>query len=130
MCKARLLNQQSKLRARKVANVHYDIGNDMYSKMLGHTMQYTCAYWKNAQSLDEAQENKLDLICRKLQLQKGEKVLELGCGWGSFAKFAAENYGVEIEAYNISREQVEFARERNKGLPVTIQGTSCNYPSR
>jgi cyclopropane-fatty-acyl-phospholipid synthase len=120
MCKARLLNQQSKLRARKVANVHYDIGNDMYSKMLGHTMQYTCAYWKNAQSLDEAQENKLDLICRKLQLQKGEKVLELGCGWGSFAKFAAENYGVEIEAYNISREQVEFARERNKGLPVTI----------
>jgi cyclopropane-fatty-acyl-phospholipid synthase len=120
MCKARLLNQQSKLRARKVAHVHYDIGNDMYSKMLGHTMQYTCAYWKNAQSLDEAQENKLDLICRKLQLQKGEKVLELGCGWGSFAKFAAENYGVEIEAYNISREQVEFARERNKGLPVTI----------
>ena len=120
MCKARLLNQQSKLRARKVAHVHYDIGNDMYSKMLGHTMQYTCAYWKNAQSLNEAQENKLDLICRKLQLQKGEKVLELGCGWGSFAKFAAENYGVEIEAYNISREQVEFARERNKGLPVTI----------
>jgi cyclopropane-fatty-acyl-phospholipid synthase len=120
MCKARLLNQQSKLRARKVAHVHYDIGNDMYSKMLGHTMQYTCAYWKNAQSLNEAQENKLDLICRKLQLQKGERVLELGCGWGGFAKFAAENYGVEVEAYNISREQVEFARERNKGLPVTI----------
>ena len=118
--KARLINQQTKIRAQKVAHVHYDLGNDMYSKMLGDTMQYTCAYWKQAQTLDEAQKNKLDLICKKLHLQKGEKVLELGCGWGGFAKFAAENYGVEVDAYNISSEQVEFARERNKGLPVTI----------
>ncbi|UCD66607.1 MAG: cyclopropane fatty acyl phospholipid synthase [Deltaproteobacteria bacterium] len=120
MCKAKLINQQSKFRAQKVAHVHYDLGNDMYSKMLGDTMQYTCAYWKDAKTLDEAQENKLDLICRKLHLQKGEKVLELGCGWGGFAKFAAENYGVVIDAYNISREQVEYARSRTKGLPVTI----------
>jgi cyclopropane-fatty-acyl-phospholipid synthase len=118
--KARLINQQTKLRAQKVAHVHYDLGNDLYSKMLGDTMQYTCAYWKQAQTLDEAQLNKLDLICRKLHLQKGEKVLELGCGWGGFAKFAAENYGVEVDAYNISKEQVEFARKRNKGLSVTI----------
>ena len=120
MCKAKLINQQTKSRAQKVAHVHYDLGNDMYSKMLGDTMQYTCAYWKDAQTLDEAQENKLDLICKKLHLQKGEKVLELGCGWGGFAKFAAENYGVEVDAYNISKEQVEYARNRTKGLPVTI----------
>jgi len=120
MCKAKLINQQSKVRSQKVAHVHYDLGNEMYSKMLGHTMQYTCAYWKKAKTLDEAQENKLDLVCKKLHLQKGEKVLELGCGWGGFARFAAENYGVRVDAYNISKEQVEFARERNKGLPATI----------
>ena len=120
MYKARFINQQTKIRAQKVAHVHYDLGNDMYSKMLGDTMQYTCGYWKQAQTLDEAQENKLDLICKKLHLQKGEKVLELGCGWGGFAKFAAENYGVEVDAYNISKEQVEYARKRNKGLSVTI----------
>ena len=120
MCKARLINQQSKNRAHKVAHVHYDLGNDMYSMMLGSTMQYTCAYWKKAETLDEAQVNKLDLICKKLHLQKGEKVLELGCGWGGFAKFAAENYGVEVDAYNISKEQVSYAKDRNKGLPVTI----------
>jgi cyclopropane-fatty-acyl-phospholipid synthase len=120
MCRALFINQQTKDRAQKVAHVHYDLGNGMYSKMLGDTMQYTCAYWKQAQTLDEAQENKLDLICKKLHLQKGEKVLELGCGWGGFAKFAATHYGVEVDAYNISKEQVEFARQRNKDLPVTI----------
>jgi cyclopropane-fatty-acyl-phospholipid synthase len=120
MCKARLINQQSKNRAHKVAHVHYDLGNDMYAMMLGNTMQYTCAYWKQAKTLDEAQVNKLDLICRKLHLQKGEKVLELGCGWGGFAQFAAENYGVEVDAYNISKEQVQYAKNRTKGLPVTI----------
>jgi len=118
--KARFINQQTKFRAQKVAHVHYDLGNDLYSKMLGDTMQYTCAYWKKAQTLDAAQLNKLDLICKKLHLQKGEKVLELGCGWGGFAKFAAENYGVEVDAYNISKEQVEFARKRNAKLPVTV----------
>jgi cyclopropane fatty-acyl-phospholipid synthase-like methyltransferase len=111
---------QTKKRSQKVAQEHYDLGNGMYKKMLGETMQYTCAYWKRAKTLDEAQEQKLDLICRKLQLNKGEKVLELGCGWGGFAHFAATNYGVQVDAYNISKEQVEFARQRNKGLPVNI----------
>ena len=120
MYKAKLINQQTKIRAQKVAHVHYDLGNDMYSKMLGPTMQYTCAFWKQAKTLDAAQENKLDLLCKKLHLQKGEKVLELGCGWGGLAKFAAENYGVEVDAYNISKEQVEYARKINDGLPVTI----------
>jgi cyclopropane-fatty-acyl-phospholipid synthase len=120
LCRSRLMNRQTKSRSQKVAHVHYNLGNEMYSRMLGKTMQYTCAYWKKAQTLDEAQVNKLDLICRKLQLQRGERVLELGCGWGGFARFAAENYGVEVDAYNISREQVEFGRELNRGLPVTI----------
>ncbi len=120
MYKARLINQQSKIRAQKVAHVHYDLGNEMYADMLGDTMQYTCAYWKQAQTLDEAQAHKLDLICRKMHLQKGEKILELGCGWGGFAKFAVENYGVEVDAYNISKQQVEYARKRTRGIPVTI----------
>ncbi len=120
LCRSRLINCQTKSRSQKVAHVHYDLGNDMYARMLGKTMQYTCAYWKEAETLDEAQENKLDLICRKLHLQKGERVLELGCGWGGFARFAAEKYGVEVDAYNISQEQVKFARELNRGLPVTI----------
>ena len=120
MCKARLFNMQTKIRSQKVTQEHYDLGNDMYSKMLGDSMQYTCAYWKKAKTLDEAQEHKLDLICRKLQLKKDDKVLELGCGWGGFAQFAARNYGVHVDAYNISKEQVEYARERNKGLPVNI----------
>ena len=111
---------QTKIRSQKVTQEHYDLGNDMYSKMLGDSMQYTCAYWKSAKTLDEAQEHKLNLICRKLQLKKGDKVLELGCGWGGFAQFAAQNYGVQVDAYNISKEQVEYARERNRGLPVNI----------
>jgi cyclopropane-fatty-acyl-phospholipid synthase len=120
MCKSRLFNMQTKIRSQKVTQEHYDLGNDMYSKMLGDSMQYTCAYWKSAKTLDEAQEHKLNLICRKLQLKKGDKVLELGCGWGGFAQFAAQNYGVQVDAYNISKEQVEYARERNRGLPVNI----------
>ena len=120
MCKSRLFNLQTKMRARKVVQEHYDLGNDMYNKMLGDTMQYTCAYWKRAATLDEAQQHKLDLICRKLQLKEGERVLELGCGWGGFAQFAATNYGVQVDAYNISKEQVEYARERNRGLPVNV----------
>ena len=73
MYKSRLLNLQSKIRSQKVAEEHYDLGNDMYSKMLGGSMQYTCAYWKQAETLDEAQENKLELICKKLQLKEGRK---------------------------------------------------------
>jgi cyclopropane-fatty-acyl-phospholipid synthase len=80
-----------------VARQHYDLGNDFYRDMLDPRMQYTCGYWnaggRHAKTLDEAQENKLDLVCRKLGLQPGMTVLELGCGWGGFARFAAERYG-------------------------------------
>lgn len=115
-----LFNLQSRDRSKEVAEKHYNLGNELYSRMLGKTMAYTCAYWKNADNLDQAQENKLDLVCRKLNLKPGEKLLELGCGWGSFAKYAAENYGVEVTAVNISTEQVKYAQDINRGLPVKI----------
>lgn len=118
--KARLFNMQSKWRSHQVAHKHYDIGNDFYQAMLDPWMQYTCAYWNRAGDLNQAQEHKLDLICQKLQLRPGEKLLDLGCGWGGLAKFAAERYEVEVTAVNISQQQVNYARESCKGLPVTI----------
>jgi len=118
--KSRLINLQTKSKSKKVAEEHYDLGNDFYEKMLDKRMQYTCAYWKNAKDLDEAQEHKLDLICRKLKLKQGDKVLELGGGWGGFAKYAAEKYGCHVTSYNISEEQVKYAREICRGLPVGI----------
>jgi cyclopropane-fatty-acyl-phospholipid synthase len=117
---ARLFNLQSWSRSKTVARVHYDLGNDFYRDMLDGRMQYTCAYWKDARNLDEAQEHKLDLICRKLHLRPGMSILELGCGWGGFARFAAERYGCRVKAYNISERQVEYAREQARGLPVEI----------
>lgn len=116
-----LVNPQCLRRSRKVAELHYDLGNKFYQAMLDPYMQYTCGYWRRARTLAEAQEAKLDLVCRKLHLKKGERVLELGCGWGGFARFAAEHYGVEVVSYNISREQVEFARRFCAGLPVEIR---------
>jgi cyclopropane-fatty-acyl-phospholipid synthase len=118
--RARLLNLQNFRRAKQVAEQHYDLGNDFYEDMLGPTMNYTCAYWNQADNLDQAQINKMEMVCRKLELKPGLKVLELGCGWGSFAKYAAEKYGVEVTAYNISTQQVKYAREITKGLPVKI----------
>lgn len=119
--RARVLNMQSKSRSVTVAEQHYDLGNDFYSKMLDKRMLYTCAYWKNAKDLDEAQEHKLDMICKKIQLKKGETVLDIGCGWGSFSKYAAEKYGAKVTAVNISKEQVEYARNSCKGLDVDVQ---------
>ena len=119
--KARLFNMQTHSRSKRVAQQHYDLNNEFYEQMLGPHMQYTCAYWKRAKNLAEAQEQKLDLICRKLQLQKGERVLELGCGWGGFAHFAAANYGCSVVAHNISEQQVAYARRWCAGLPVEIR---------
>lgn len=118
--KARFLNLQSRERSQRVARRHYDLGNAFYERMLDPHMQYTCGYWKSAPNLAAAQEAKLDLICRKLHLGEGDRVLELGGGWGGFARFAAERYGCEVTVYNISREQVAYARRLCEGLPVTI----------
>jgi len=121
LLKARLFNRQNKAMSKTVAEIHYNLGNDFYADMLDPYMQYTCAYWKNAQTLDEAQTAKLDLVCRKLDLKPGMTVLELGCGWGGFARYAAEHYGCHVTAYNISTEQVAYARERTRDLPVDIR---------
>src|SRR5512133_1178198 len=91
---ARLYNMQSKRRAFIVGEKHYDLGNDLFQNMLDKRMNYSCAYWKNAQVLDEAQENKLELICRKLYLKPGMRVLDIGCGWGAFGRYAASKYNV------------------------------------
>ncbi len=118
--KARLFNLQSISKSKKVAEEHYDLGNDFYKDMLDKRMQYTCALWDDAKNLEEAQEKKLDLICRKLKLKKGEEVIELGGGWGGFAKYAAENYGCNVTIYNISKEQVKYTKEICKDLPVKV----------
>lgn len=121
IARSKLFNLQSRARAFQVGEEHYDVGNDLYKRMLGKTMAYTCAYWKDAQTLDEAQEAKLDLICKKIGLKKGDRVLDLGGGWAPFAKFAAEKYGAEVVVYTVSKEQAELGRERTKGLPVDIR---------
>ena len=106
-----LLNPQSKKRAYVVGEKHYDVGNDLFSLMLDERMNYSCGYWRNAENLDQAQINKLDLICRKLHLRPGMNVLEIGCGWGGFAKYAAENYGVSVHGVTISEQQAIFAQD-------------------
>jgi cyclopropane-fatty-acyl-phospholipid synthase len=121
--KAKLLNLQTVTRAFQVGEQHYDLGNDLYEAMLDSRMMYTCGYWKDADNLDAAQEAKLDLVCRKIGLKPGMRVLELGCGWGGFAKYAAEKYGAEITGLTVSKEQVVIARERCKGLPVEISAS-------
>jgi cyclopropane-fatty-acyl-phospholipid synthase len=116
-----LRNRQTRRRAFQVGERHYDIGNDIYRAMLDPTMSYSCGYWQDAQTLEQAQRAKLDLICRKLQLAPGERLLDIGCGWGGLAEHAARNYGVEVFGITISREQLELARERCHGLPVEIR---------
>lgn len=105
-------------RAFEVGKRHYDLSNDLFYAMLDRRMVYTCGYWPNARTLDEAQESKLDLVCRKIQLTAGMRVLDIGGGWGSFAKFAAERYGADVVNITVSKEQVSLANELCRGLPV------------
>jgi cyclopropane-fatty-acyl-phospholipid synthase len=118
--KSFLVNRQTVVRARRNASHHYNIGNDLYERMLDKRMIYSCAYWQDAANLDDAQEAKLDLVCRKLHLKKGMTVLDIGCGWGGFAEYAARKYGVRVTGISPALEQVKVARQRTKGLPVTI----------
>ena len=117
----RLRNPQSRGRAFMVGQRHYDIGNDVFQAMLDPTMSYSCGYWARAENLDQAQHDKLDLICRKLYLRPGERLLDVGCGWGGLASHAARHYGVEVVGVTVSREQCALARERCRGLPVRIE---------
>jgi cyclopropane-fatty-acyl-phospholipid synthase len=118
---AKFMNRQNLKRSRMVGEVHYDLGNDFYAAMLDSRMTYTCGYWNTATTLEEAQEAKLDLICRKLQLKPGMRVLDIGCGWGSFMAFAAERYGVEAVGVSISKEQIALAKERYGHLPLDFR---------
>lgn len=117
---ARLTNLQSKKRAWIVGKEHYDLGNDLFSLMLDPYMQYSCGYWKEAETLEQAQENKLRMICEKLQLQRGMTLLDIGCGWGGLSEYAARHYGVSVTGVTISREQQRLAQERCRDLDVTI----------
>jgi cyclopropane-fatty-acyl-phospholipid synthase len=119
--RARLLNLQTARRSREVGLRHYDIGNDLFARMLGKRLVYSCGYWRRATDLDAAQEAKLDLTCRKLGLQPGMRVLDIGCGWGEALKFAAERYGVSGVGVTISQEQADYARALCAGLPIEIR---------
>ncbi len=114
-------NRQTRARAREVGERHYDIGNDIYRAMLDPSMSYSCGYWETAGDLDAAQQAKLDLICRKLQLREGESLLDIGCGWGGLAEFAARNYGARVTGITVSREQAALARERLTGLDARVE---------
>jgi len=118
---SKLFNFQTKGRALEVGQKHYDVGNDLYKAMLDKRMVYTCGYWKDAVTLDEAQDAKLDLVCKKIGLKKGDKVLDIGGGWASFARFASEKYGAETTAITISREQAKLGIESTKGMPIEIR---------
>ena len=114
-------NLQSTRRAFEIGKEHYDLGNDLYEAMLDPYFTYSCGYWLKAKTLDEAEAAKLDLICQKLNLQKGQYILDIGCGWGSLLKYAAEHYGVRGLGVTVSEEQAKLARERCAGLPVEIR---------
>jgi cyclopropane-fatty-acyl-phospholipid synthase len=116
--RARLINLQGGVRSFRVGERHYDIGNDLFECMLGDRLIYSCGYWKGAETLDQAQENKLDLVCRKLRLEPGMRVLDVGCGWGSAAKFACERYDVEVTGVTVSKEQTKLAQENCRDLSV------------
>lgn len=125
--KSILSNPQKGKRSFKVASVHYDIGNDLYSSMLDKRMTYTCGYWSafldrsKAATLDMAQENKLDMICKKIGLKAGDKVLDIGCGWGSFIRYAAEKYGAHCVGISVSKEQVKHGNETKGDLPIEFR---------
>jgi cyclopropane-fatty-acyl-phospholipid synthase len=119
--KAFVTNLQDKKGSMKVIDQHYQLGNDLYKNMLDSTMGYSCGYWKNASTLDEAQTAKYDLICRKLGLQKGMTVLDIGCGFGGFARYATEVYGAHVTGITLSSNQAALAQELCSGLPVEIR---------
>ena len=118
---ARLRNLQRQARAFQVGQHHYDLGTDLYRAMLDKRMIYSCGYWKDAENLDEAQENKLDLVARKLQFEPGMKVLDIGCGWGGALRYFAEKYGIEGVGITISKSQQQTAIENCRDLPVEIR---------
>ena len=125
--RSRVFNRQRISRAFQVGRRHYDRGNDLYQAMLGPRMVYSGCLYEGDNDSDEtrdlgvAEEAKLELICKKLDLQPGQRVLDIGCGWGSFGRYAAEKYGVEVIGITVSKEQAALGRELCAGLPVTFE---------
>jgi len=118
--KSTVLNRQTKKRAAANAKHHYNIGNDLYSRMLDSEMVYSCGYWPKAKNLEEAQFAKLDLICKKLKLEPGMKVLDIGSGWGGFLRHAVKHYGVVGTGISPADNQINLAREKSVGLDITF----------
>lgn len=119
----RVMNLQAPHRAFQVGERHYDVGNDVFERMLDSRLIYSCAYWEHAHTLEQAQTHKLEMICRKLRLEPGQTLLDVGCGWGGLAQYAARHHGVTVHGITVSKEQLALARERSEGLglPVSFQ---------
>jgi len=115
------INLQSKDRSFMVGEQHYDVGNDLFERMLDSQMNYSCGYWEGCTTLEQAQENKMKMICEKLELKEGHRLLEIGCGWGGLAAYAARNYGVSVLGITISKEQQSLALDRCQNLPINIE---------
>ena len=116
--KSKIINLQSKERSFEVGEQHYDLGNDLYEKMLGQTMVYTSGMWEGVDNLDDAQIQKMEQLCQKMKLKPGQRILDIGCGWGSLMKYAAEHYGVSCVGLTVSVKQTEWAKASTKGLPI------------
>ena len=121
--RARLFNLQDRIHSWQVGKAHYDVGNDLFSAMLDSRLTYSCGYWRDVDNLEDAQTAKLDLVCRKLGLKPGMRLLDVGCGWGSLMKFAAEKYGVSCVGLTISAEQTEFVRLNVTGPSMDVRLT-------
>lgn len=120
-----VFNLQSRARSRIIARRHYDLGNDLFFSFLDGYRQYSCAYFQETDDLDRAQQIKMEMICRKLDLKPSDKVLDIGCGWGGLAKYMAERSDCSVTGVNISKEQLGYAREFCRGLPITF--LDCDY---
>ena len=118
--KSKILNLQTKIKSKDVTKEHYDIGDDLYMAMLDPYSQYTCAYFKDTNDLNVAQEKKMDLICRKIHLKPTDEVLDIGCGWGGFALWMAEKYGCKVTGINLAEGQVRYAKNHIKNSNVEI----------
>ena len=123
--KARLSNLQTMKRATAVAQEHYDLDHRLYEKFLGPYNQYTCCFFDGTDDLEQAEINKLEIICDKLEIGESDRVLDIGCGWGGFARYAASTRGCHVTGISLSKEQVDYAREYTQGLPVDI--LQCDY---
>jgi cyclopropane-fatty-acyl-phospholipid synthase len=121
MASARLLNRQSQGRSWRVADTHYNLPIDLFEATFDQRLTGSCGYWKSATTLDAAQEAKLELVCRKIGLQPGQSVFDIGCGWGAFMGYAAERHGARCVGVTVSSEQVAYGRKRYADLPVDFR---------